>query len=70
MSYLIEIQESSYFALDRNVDITPDAFINNILESHIFELDLTTGDITPSVDGDLGSLFEIDSNGDITPKVL
>ena len=71
MSTVIEIREASYFSLDADADLTPDPYINDLLEAHVFELDLATGDLTPtSIDGDIDEFFEWDSNGDITPKIL
>ncbi len=59
----------SYFSLDVNSELTTAPFVNDILESSIFALDLSTGDLSPSIDGDEDSFFEI-VGGEITPKVL
>jgi len=72
MSYIVEeiSGDISYFALDLNADLTPDPYINEFDEFNLFSIDLMTGELTTNIDGDIDDFFELDENGDITPKIL
>lgn len=67
-SILASESVSSYFALNINSDLTPDAFVNGTNEG-LFVLDLNTGDLIPNSDTNEDALFELVS-GEITPKIL
>jgi hypothetical protein len=69
------VEEGSYFGIDSNGDLSPLSEINKLLNTNLFELDLSTGDLMPrfsessissEFSGTTGEFFILSSYNDIT----
>jgi hypothetical protein len=63
------VEETSYFAIDADGDLTPLPVIPSILTDNLFTLDLVTGDLTPNNIG-INDIFFRLLGDELTPKVL
>lgn len=60
----------SFFGIGCMGDLEPQLVIPSVSSSTLFVLNLDTGDLSPSNGSEDDTFYELDGDGDITPKIL